>query len=74
LGKNHQIFPADDAHPYKRDLRNLDFQLLDAGHFALEEDYELIAELISNFYKRIRNVHAQSEAYNECVADLTAPS
>jgi pimeloyl-ACP methyl ester carboxylesterase len=47
-GKNDQIFPADGAHPYKRDLRNIDFHLIDTGHFALEEDYELIAELISN--------------------------
>jgi pimeloyl-ACP methyl ester carboxylesterase len=61
-GKNDPIFPADGAHPYKRDLRNIDFHLLDTGHFALEEDYELIAELISNFFKRIRSMRAQSEA------------
>lgn len=48
-GKNDQIFPADGAHPYKRDLRNIDFHLIDTGHFALEEDYELIAELMSNY-------------------------
>src|ERR671925_2318418 len=61
-GKNDQIFPADGAHPYKRDLKNIDFHLLDTGHFALEEDYELIAELISNFHSRIRSMQAQSEA------------
>ena len=55
-GKNDQIFPADGAHPYKRDLRNIDFHLLDTGHFALEEDYELVAELISNFLRRIKNI------------------
>jgi pimeloyl-ACP methyl ester carboxylesterase len=57
-GKNDQIFPADGAHPYKRDLRNIDFHLIDTGHFALEEDYELIAELISNLLRRIRIVQA----------------
>jgi pimeloyl-ACP methyl ester carboxylesterase len=57
-GKNDQIFPADGAHPYKRDLRNIDFHLIDTGHFALEEDYELIAELISNLLRRIRSVQA----------------
>lgn len=57
-GKNDQIFPADGAHPYKRDLRNIDFHLLDTGHFALEEEYELIAELVSNFFRSMR---AQSE-------------
>ena len=61
-GKNDQIFPADGAHPYKRDLRNVDFHLIDTGHFALEEEYELIAELISKFFKRIMSMRAQSEA------------
>jgi pimeloyl-ACP methyl ester carboxylesterase len=57
-GKNDQIFPADGAHPYKPDLKNIDFHLLDTGHFALEEDYELIAELISNFLRRIKSIQA----------------
>jgi len=57
-GKNDPIFPADGAHPYKRDLKNIDFHLLDTGHFALEEDYELIAELISNFLRRIKSTQA----------------
>ena len=57
-GKNDPIFPADGAHPYKRDLRNIDFHLLDTGHFALEEDYELVAELISNFLRRIKSIRA----------------
>ena len=61
-GKNDQIFPADGAHSYKRDLKNIDFHLLDTGHFALEEDFEVVAELICNFYRRIRSMQAQSEA------------
>ena len=48
-GKNDAIFPADGAHPYKRDLKNLEFHLLDTGHFALEEDGQQIASLIRNF-------------------------
>jgi pimeloyl-ACP methyl ester carboxylesterase len=48
-GKNDYIFPAEGAHPYKRDLKNLEFHLLDTGHFALEEDGELIAKLIGRF-------------------------
>ncbi len=36
-GKNDYIFPGEGAEPYKRDLKNLDFHLLDAGHFVLEE-------------------------------------
>ena len=48
-GKNDYIFPAEGATPYKRDLKNIDFHLLDTGHFALEEDGDLIASLIRNF-------------------------
>lgn len=48
-GKNDVIFPADGAHPYKRDLKNVDFHLLDTGHFALEEDGGVIARHIRRF-------------------------
>lgn len=48
-GKNDQIFPAAGAEPYKRDLKNLDFNLLDTGHFALEEDGGEIGRKIRAF-------------------------
>ncbi len=48
-GKNDPIFPASGAYPYKRDLKNVDFHLLDTGHFALEEDGNKIARLIRRF-------------------------
>ena len=48
-GKNDYIFPAEGAHPYKRDLKNLEFHLLDTGHFALEEDGDVIAGHIRRF-------------------------
>ena len=48
-GKNDEIFPAAGAHPYKRDLKVVDFHLLDTGHFALEEDGQVIAEHIRRF-------------------------
>ncbi len=48
-GKNDFIFPAEGAYPYKRDLKNLEFHLLDTGHFALEEEGDQIASLIRNF-------------------------
>lgn len=50
-GKNDPIFPEEGAHPYKRDLKNLDFHILDTGHFALEEDGDVIADLIRKFLK-----------------------
>lgn len=48
-GKNDSIFPAEGAERYKRDLKNLEFHLLDTGHFALEEDGDLISEYIGDF-------------------------
>jgi len=48
-GKNDPIFPAEGAAPYKRDVKDIDFNLLDTGHFALEEDGDLIAKKIINF-------------------------
>jgi pimeloyl-ACP methyl ester carboxylesterase len=51
-GKNDYIFPADGAHPYKRDLKNLEFHLLDTGHFALEEKGAEIADYILEFLKK----------------------
>ncbi|MDA7977447.1 MAG: alpha/beta hydrolase [Pirellulales bacterium] len=59
-GKNDYIFPAEGAHPYKRDLTNLEFHLLDTGHFALEEDGRLIAEYMLKFLGR--NVGRESSA------------
>ncbi len=51
-GANDQIFPAEGAHPYKRDLRDLEFHPLDTGHFALEEKGDEIARLIRDFVDR----------------------
>jgi len=48
-GKNDYIFPAEGAHPYKRDLKQVEFHLLDTGHFALEEDGDVIATYMRRF-------------------------
>ena len=48
-GKNDYIFPAEGAYPYKKDLKNLEFHLLDTGHFALEEKGDDISKYILNF-------------------------
>jgi pimeloyl-ACP methyl ester carboxylesterase len=48
-GKNDYIFPAEGAYPYKRDLKDVEFYLLDTGHFALEEDGDAIADHIRRF-------------------------
>jgi len=51
-GKNDHIFPAEGAYPYKKDLNNIEFHLLDTGHFALEEDVKVIGTYISDFLAR----------------------
>jgi pimeloyl-ACP methyl ester carboxylesterase len=51
-GQNDEIFPAAGAHPYKRDLENLDFHLIDTGHFALETHANEIAGLMREFIER----------------------
>jgi pimeloyl-ACP methyl ester carboxylesterase len=48
-GKNDPIFPPAGAEPYKRDLKSLEFHLLDAGHFALETEGDEIARLMRDF-------------------------
>ena len=48
-GKNDYIFPAEGAYPYQRDLKDVEFHLLDTGHFALEEEGEAIANHIGQF-------------------------
>ncbi len=48
-GKNDQIFPAAGAEPYRRDIKHVDFHLLDAGHFALESNGDEIASLTRAF-------------------------
>ena len=51
-GTHDQIFPAAGAEPYKRNLKTLDYHLLDAGHFALETNVDEIAGLMRDFLGR----------------------
>lgn len=51
-GKNDYIFPAEGAYPYQQDLNNVEFHLLDTGHFALEEKGEEIAGYIKEFFQK----------------------
>jgi pimeloyl-ACP methyl ester carboxylesterase len=51
-GENDEIFPAEGAEPYKRDLENLEYHLLDTGHFALETHIDEIADHMRDFLRR----------------------
>lgn len=51
-GRNDKIFPAEGAYPYRRDLPDAEFHMLDTGHFALEDKLDEIAPLIDDFLDR----------------------
>jgi pimeloyl-ACP methyl ester carboxylesterase len=51
-GRSDEIFPAAGAEPYKRDLKTLEFHLLNAGHFALETNGDEIANLMREFFAK----------------------
>lgn len=52
-GKNDQIFPAAGAYPYQRDLQQIEFHLLDTGHFVLEEELDFVSKRINSFLSQI---------------------
>jgi pimeloyl-ACP methyl ester carboxylesterase len=52
-GKNDPIFPEEGAHPYKADLKDLEFHILDTGHFALEEFGPEMAVEMLEFLDRV---------------------
>jgi pimeloyl-ACP methyl ester carboxylesterase len=51
-GQNDTIFPPVGAHPYKRDLPEVEFHLIDSGHFALEDRADEMVPLIRDFLDR----------------------
>jgi len=48
-GDKDEIFPSAGAHPYKRDLKNLEFHLINTGHFVLEEEVDKTAKYMLDF-------------------------
>jgi pimeloyl-ACP methyl ester carboxylesterase len=51
-GKNDPIFAPEGAIAFLRDLPRAELHLLDTGHFALEEEADLIGELMLRFLDR----------------------
>ena len=52
-GNNDPLFPGFLAEGYRQDLKDLEFHLLDTGHFALEEYGPFIAERMLAFLDRV---------------------
>jgi pimeloyl-ACP methyl ester carboxylesterase len=53
-GKNDAFFPESGAQAFKKDVKNIDYNIYDTGHFALEEDGNLIIEKIRNFMNNLK--------------------
>lgn len=50
-GRNDAFFPVAGAQGYRRDVEDLDYNILDTGHFALEEDYKVITAKMRDFLR-----------------------
>lgn len=48
-GKNDAFFPEEGAEGFKKDVKDLDYHILDTGHFALEEEAPFIINKIREF-------------------------
>lgn len=51
-GKNDEYFPESGAAAFKKDVSNIDYNIYDTGHFALEENAAEIMEKIRAFMKK----------------------
>jgi pimeloyl-ACP methyl ester carboxylesterase len=51
-GKGDIFFTPEGGTAYLRDLTNVDLHLLDSGHFVLEDQSEVAADLITRFYQQ----------------------
>jgi len=56
-GKNDKVFPEAGAHAYLRDLPDAELHILDTGHFALEDQLDVMSPLIDDFLDRTNERH-----------------
>lgn len=52
-GKNDAFFPESGAEAFKKDVKKIDYNIFNTGHFALEEDGDEIIDKIRVFMKNI---------------------
>ena len=52
-GKNDEYFLESGAEAFKKDLDNIDYNICDTGHFALEEKWDEIIEKIRSFMTKV---------------------
>ncbi len=52
-GKNDAFFPESGAAAFKRDVKNIDYNIYDTGHFPLEEDGDAIITKMRFFMRTL---------------------
>ena len=52
-GKNDAFFPESGAEAFKKDVKNIDYNIYDTGHFALEEDGDAIITKMRVFMRNL---------------------
>lgn len=52
-GKNDAFFPEPGAAAFKKDLKNIDYNIYNTGHFALEEDGDAIIKKMREFLSKL---------------------
>ena len=52
-GKNDAFFPESGAEAFKKDVKDIDYNIYDTGHFALEEDGDAIIKKIRGFMRKL---------------------
>ena len=55
-GEHDAFFPVPGAEAYKRDVKDVDYNILNTGHFALEEEHVFITNKIREFLVK-RNIY-----------------
>lgn len=52
-GKNDAFFPESGAKAFMKDVKNIDYNIYNTGHFALEEDGDIIIGKIRSFMQSL---------------------
>ncbi|WP_410523978.1 hypothetical protein [Psychroserpens sp. NJDZ02] len=52
-GKNDAFFPESGAEAFKKDVQNIDYNIYETGHFALEEEGDAIIKKIRSFMRKL---------------------
>jgi pimeloyl-ACP methyl ester carboxylesterase len=64
-GRNDPLFGTNGLDRLQRDLQDVEIHFLDTGHFALEEDWKQVADLITCFLVRLTKLPDRYTEYRQ---------